>query len=162
MNFGVQSIFVFVRFFHILRVSPTKSSKDTEQNNQRVYPKFGREPESNQNVLRKHRGTGSPSRVLKESRKSRRGGTKTRGRALEAPPRCQTSLLTNDSTKSTPVARRPANGRRRWSCAAKLSPSGVGRGLGGCSVFSLDRRSRLGLRVGGDVSVRGRLQAASW
>lgn len=53
MNLGVQSIFVFVCFLHILRVSPTKSSKDTDQNNQRVYCKFGREPESNQNVLRK-------------------------------------------------------------------------------------------------------------
>lgn len=52
-----QFLCVFVCFLHILRVSPIKSNKGTGQNNQRVYFKFGRLPEGNQSLVRKHRGT---------------------------------------------------------------------------------------------------------
>lgn len=71
-------------------LSPTKSRKDVGQTNQR---EFIASLVENLKAIKtrqkkKSKVTRSPSVAYKESRKPRRGGTKSRGRALGAPPRC--------------------------------------------------------------------------
>lgn len=74
--------------------------------------------------------------------------------------------MTNDTTKSTPVARRLANGRRRWSCAGEVEAQRGGRGRGGKLAVPLEKLRCLGclggvgVAVRGDVPVRCRRQAA--
>lgn len=107
----------------------------------KVYRKFGRKPESNQNTSKKN-NLYSPDvpRRRSRSQESREGaGLRAGGRALEPLPVVKLAPLTNDTTKSTPVARRLANGRRRWSCAAKLRLSGGGRGRGVKLAFPLEK-----------------------
>lgn len=75
---------VCMRLLHSLLLSPTKSRKDVGQTNQREF--IASLVESLKAIKTRQKKeskvTRSPSAAFRESRKPRRGGTKSRGRAL--------------------------------------------------------------------------------